>query len=549
MHTPDTAPRPSIVYDYQVFPFRRPPELDGARNERAIVVGAGPIGMLVALGLARFGVASIILEQDVQVTHGSRAAVLTRRSMEILRQNGLDGPFVAKGLPWRRGRSFFRGREVYQMEIPHDPDSRFMPLTNVPQQYIEEYLVRAIERNPLIDLRWGSKVVDLTQDATRARLTVDTPSGPYALEAPWVVAADGGRSGLRKALGLRMEGRSYAGNFVIADIKADLPLPTERLCYFDPDWNRNNNVLVHRLADGVWRVDYRLPDDEQPEQALAPDLLARRIDLTLAMVGHPVPWTLDWATVYSANTLTLPGYLHGRVAFAGDAAHLLPIFGVRGANTGFQDADNLAWKLAFVIKGWAGRALLDSYSSERVEAAWEICEEAGKSTRFMTPPSRGFRLMRDAALSFSLSEDFTKDLMHWRTSRPHVYATSPLNGGWESALPDASGPARGEPAPDVKLADDDHLLDHVGPGFTLLHFSSGDGPDIAVGALPMAPADLPLRLLTVRARQALTKYGAVDGTTYLVRPDGHLAARWRRLEGRQIEATLGRMLTVSEAAS
>jgi 3-(3-hydroxy-phenyl)propionate hydroxylase len=155
-----------------------------------------------------------------------------------------------------------------------------------------------------------------------------------------------------------------------------------------PIGNPGNNVLVHRQPDDIWRLDFRLPDDETAEHALDKDCLSERIDLILRMIGRPVPWRLGWATVYSASTLTLPDYVNGRVAFVGDAAHLLPIFGVRGVNTGFQDADNLAWKLAFVIKGLAPSRLLDSYSQERVAAALEICEEAGKSTRFMTPRAR-----------------------------------------------------------------------------------------------------------------------------------------------------------------
>ena len=395
MHQPNATPHASIWYNYQVFPFRRPAELDGVRGTHpVVVVGAGPIGLVTALNLARFGVACVVLEAEQQVCHGSRAIVLTRRSMEILQQAGVAAPFIVKGLPWSDGRSFFRGQEVYRMVLPHDDDDRFLPGLNLQQQYIEEFLLDAAQRNPLIELRWASKLLALEQQADHATLRVDTPAGEYDLRAAWVVAADGGRSTLRRLLGLRMEGRAYAGNFVIADIKADLGLPTQRLCYFDPQWNPGNNVLVHRQPDNIWRLDFRLPENETAEQALAPALLAERVEKILAMVGSPVPWALDWATVYSASTLTLDEFVHNRVCLVGDAAHLLPIFGVRGANTGLQDAENLAWKLAFVLRGLAPERLLASYSAERVAAAREICAEAGKSTRFMTPPSAGFRLLR-----------------------------------------------------------------------------------------------------------------------------------------------------------
>jgi 3-(3-hydroxy-phenyl)propionate hydroxylase len=256
-----------------------------------------------------------------------------------------------------------------------------------------------------------------------------------------VVACDGARSALRQLQGLALEGDSYHGRFVIADIRVDLPLPTERLAFFDPPWNPGNTVLMHREPLGIWRIDYQLPAGETPEQALDPASLKARIDAQLASVGFAgAPWEMDWCSVYSARALTLPDYVNGPVVYCGDAAHLLPIFGVRGANTGFQDAQNLAWKLAAVVQGRAPMALLHSYSTERVSAAREIVAEAGKSTRFMAPPTRGFRLLRDATLSLALTQDFVRPLMHWRTSRPHEYLRSPLNSPEDDTR--CSAPAR-----------------------------------------------------------------------------------------------------------
>jgi len=420
MHIPSSERRPSVFYDYKIHAYRRPEEMQGMQPANPVViVGAGPIGLATAIDLARFGVPSVILEEDLQVSEGSRAIVLTRRSVEILQQLGVETPFLEKGLPWSQGRSFFRGREVYTMLMPHDADDRYLPGLNIQQQYIEEYLIAHCDPPSLIDIRWGQRVVGISQNDTGATLTVDTPEGEYTLTSDWVVAADGGRSAVRRLMQLRMEGRSYAGQFVIADIKADINLPTERLCFFDPAWNPGNNVLVHRQPDGIWRIDFRLPDGESNERALEPELLHRRIDAVLSMIGHPVAWQLDWATVYSANTLTLDNYCHGRILLTGDAAHLLPIFGVRGVNTGLQDCNNMAWKLAFVVNGWANPVILDSYSQERVQAAREICEEGGKSTRFMTPPTNGSRLMRagQAASSPSRSE-----------TRPCPSARNPTRG-------------------------------------------------------------------------------------------------------------------------
>jgi 3-(3-hydroxy-phenyl)propionate hydroxylase len=550
MHSPSSEPRASVFYNYKIHPYRHSPDRDSGRaGAPVVIVGAGPIGLATAIDLARFGVASIVLDEDLQVSHGSRAIVLTRRSMEILQQLGVAAPFREKGLPWAFGRSFYRGKEVYRMVMPHDEDDRFLPGLNIQQQYIEEYLIDFCAKSPLIDVRWGQKLVGIAQTADAATLRIDTPEGEYDMSADWVIAADGGRSTIRKLMGLRMEGRSYPGNFVIADIKAKVDLPTERLCYFDPAWNPGNNVLVHRQPDDLWRIDFRLPDDETPEQALEPATLSRRIDAVLGMIRRKVPWQLDWATVYTANTLTLPQFVHGRVIFTGDAAHLLPIFGVRGCNTGLQDCNDLAWKLAFVVKGWSRPALLDSYSSERVQAAREICEEGGKSTRFMTPPTAGARLMRDAVLSFCLSEEFPKDLLHWRTSRPHDYRLSPLNSFAEADAAFAGGIAIGQPVRNVKLGDDDYFLDRIdaGAGFHLIAFTDDGAPGGELDRILTEAAHQRFPVIRVlvgrrvdpscasRAERVIAdpqgriaaKYAARSGTVYLLRPDLHVCARWR----------------------
>jgi len=561
MHQPEAQPRASLYFDYRVHPAWLPSAHEVEEEVQVAIVGGGPIGLALALDLARHGVRCVLLEAERQVSEGSRAIVFTRRSMEILHQLGVAGRVAAKGLPWRYGNSYYRGRRVFRMAAQHDADQRFLPMTNLQQPYLERYLAEALGQSPHAELRWGNRVSAIAQDEDGVRLTVETPAGDYALRAQWVVAADGARSTLRQLLGLKMEGTAYEGRFVIADIRVELDLPTERLAFFDPPWNPGNTVLMHREPDGIWRVDYQLPPGETAEEALAPAALRSRIDAALALVGAAgQQWELDWCSVYSARAMTLPDYLHGRVAFVGDAAHLLPIFGVRGANTGFQDAHDLAWKLALELRGCAGPGLLPSYSQERVAAAREIIDEAGKSTRFMTPPSPGYRLLRDAVLSLALSEEFVRPLLHWRTSRAHDYAASALNCvGDDDALFEA-GPGHGAPCTDLRLGGDAFLLDHLGPAFQLLYFGAGPTPEVLACMASFRQRGVPLRLLlversgvngAVEADQILPDsegrlrqhFGVtVDGAAYLLRPDQHVCARWLTLSADRLEAALNAAL-------
>jgi 3-(3-hydroxy-phenyl)propionate hydroxylase len=555
MHQPTTEKRPSIYYNYEVFKPWLPSQHPTQTHQKVVIVGSGPSGMVAALELARHGVSSVVLSAELQFSQGSRAIVFTRRSMEILQQVGVADRMSAEGLPWRFGNSFYRNQLCFRMEAPHEADDRFGPLLNVQQQYMEEYLHAACQAHPLIDFRWGNKVTQVEQKDGFASVSIDTPEGRYTLDSDWVIDASGGRSQIREALKLKMEGASYEGFFVIADIKIDLPLPTERLAYFDPDWNPGNTILMHREPHSIWRVDYQLPEGESPEEALRPESLKRRINAQLDMIGFGgTPWEMDWSSVYSARALTLPDYVHGSILFTGDAAHLLPIFGVRGANTGFQDSQSLAWHLAYVIKGLAGKRLLTNFSRERVGAAREIIDEAGKSTRFMTPPSPGFRLLRDAVLSLSLTQAFVRPLYHWRTSRPHEYTHSQLNSRGDDNSLFSAGPAHGAPPQNVRLGSNDFLLDHLGGGFDLIYFTdhSAIPPALLDVVATVRARGVTVRVTAVGASQPVAgadqtfadadghfrqRYGVpASGAAYLLRPDQHVCARWLTLDAVRLQA-------------
>src|SRR5262245_33992762 len=267
--------------------------------------------------------------------------------------------------------------------------------------------------------------------------------------------------------------------------------------------------------------------------------LRARVGAILADVGHSGPWELEWWSVYSANTLCLDDYRHGRVFFIGDAAHIVPIFGVRGLNNGLADSDNIAWKLARVLQGEADECLLDSYSPERRGATLDVFANATKSTRFMTPPTRGWRLAREAALSLSLKHEFPRGLANPRQMQPYTYSQSPLTPFAARDAEFASGPTCGSFAPNAKLADGRFLLDRAGYGLTALLFAEGS-PDATQAALldQLGRLDKRFVALTIGCGgtagtvqdangEIARLYGAAPDTLYLLRPDLHIAGRWK----------------------
>lgn len=531
-----------------------PPLQDGVelRRHPVVVVGGGPVGYSTALGLANHGVPVVLIEADDSVCSGSRAICISRRSLEIVERLGAVDGFLKVGLPWTGGRSYYRDTEVLHFTMPQDENQKLPPMVNLAQFLIEQFLLDAALAKPdLIDIRWQTKVTAIDAREDGARLTLSTPQGDYALDADWVVAADGGRSFLRESLGLPLKGTSYEGRYVIVDILLDSSRPTERLAYFDPPCNPGSTVLVHKQPDNVWRIDYQLQEGEDPDEAIKPENVLPRVRSLLEMMGETGAWNPIWMGIYKANALTLESYRHGRVLFAGDAAHLVPIFGVRGANSGIDDADNLAWKLAFVVKELASDKLLDSYSIERVAATHENLSYGTKSTEFMAPPSFAFDLMRMAVLSLAVKHAGVRSLINPRQSSAITYNASPLNAAPERSRAFAVGPVPGAVLPEcpVTLAGGDephegHLTDLVQPCFTAFYFTEEPTlpADLRGLAATLAQREIPFKLVPVTRHlggagsvphgwdhtgRLFTMYGAQPGTLYLVRPDGHVLARWR----------------------
>lgn len=515
-----------------------------------LIAGGGPVGLTLAALLAEYGIATLTVEADEGYCSGSRAICMSRRSQEILGWMGADRPLIDTGLAWTGGRSYFRDREVLHFQMPHDPLQRYAPMVNIQQYHVEAFAHQAMQRHPdLATVAWSARVTGVQPGPDGVLAEVESGGTRHTVRADWLVACDGGRSTVREAMGLKLEGMQYEGRYVIVDIEQESQRPVERLAWFDPPSNPGSTLLMHRQPGNVWRVDYQIRDDEDPDEAVKPENVLPRVQSHLDMIGETAPWKPLWISIYNAKCLTLDRYRHGRVLFAGDAGHLVPIFGVRGLNSGLDDAGNLAWKLAWVLKGQSADSLLDSYSVERVHATRQNLAYGAKSTEFMAPPDFGFRLMREAALRLALVDDSVRSLINPRQSAPISYDTSPLNH--EDGAPQA-GPAAapGQPAPDLLLQDGEaakYLTASFGAGFVALAVAPDAALSAALDALASATRDAPHPLRVLRVGdgglidphgQLGPRYGNEAGTLYLLRPDGYVLGRWTAPETGELHAAL-----------
>jgi 3-(3-hydroxy-phenyl)propionate hydroxylase len=526
-------------FTYERFAPRLPSEKHS--QHPVAIAGGGPVGLATALGLAKQGVPSIVIEADNSVCEGSRAICVSRRSLQILQRLGVLDAFMAKGLPWTSGRSYYKDQEVPRFSMPHAASDKLPPMINIAQYHIEQFLLDEARKFPdLIDIRWASRVTHLQSRADGVTLTVSNDLGDYQVSADWLVAADGGQSFIRKSLDLKLEGQAFTGKFVIVDIELDSRFPTERRAWFDCACNPGSTMLMHKQPDNIWRIDYQIPDDADLDAAIQEANVHPVVERHLASIGEGhLPWRYLWSSAYRAGTMTLDSYVHGRVIFAGNAAHAMPIFGVRGLNSGFDDADNLIWKLARVVKGQAAAQLLETYSTERIAAYHVNAYNAGKSTEFMAPGSRGFALMREAALSLSLAHPRVASLLNPRQTSAVAYAVAQQLGD-----DFADGVQRGQAPVDVPVTWPDgtagHLMDRVHSRFTLLVLGDGVWTSDDVAQDPDHAADSIDVLQFAGEASAQLALASAWGwhRAYLLRPDGHIAAIYRVAQSNMARAAI-----------
>jgi 2-polyprenyl-6-methoxyphenol hydroxylase-like FAD-dependent oxidoreductase len=507
-------------------------------GDPVVVVGNGPVGQTAALLLAHWGVPVLLLDaRPRREAAGSRAVCQQRDVLDVWSALGA-GSIAADGLTWTTARTFYREHELSAWSFADRGRSPLPPFVNISQAHTERVLDTCIAEHPLIEPRWNHEVLGLEQDPAGVAVRCVSPSGnELTMRASYVVLCAGSRAdALRAGLGLSFDGRTFDDLFLICDIRARLPeLNGERRFFFDPPWNPDRQVLIHPCPDSVFRIDWQVPPDfdlDAEERSGALEERIRRI------VGEQ-DYELVWRSVYRFSSRCVDRMRVGRVLLAGDCAHVLAPFGARGLNSGVPDAENAAWKVAFVLHGWAPEALLDSYHGERHAAAAENLAVTAATMQFLVPSDAAQWQARRELLAAAVTDPAARERIDsGRFAEPFWYTDSPLT------TPDPTRPFPGRPAkgemppvvPGVLLPDAPvrvtgrpeikRVRELLRDGLTVLTTSGVDR--IAVATAVARATAAPVQLFGVERIDADGALAAAMDTrpdeAWLIRPDGHVAA-------------------------
>lgn len=549
--------------DYQQLEFAyRPHDANDTRHRPLVVVGAGPVGLTMALDQAQRGHQVVILDDSNRLSVGSRAICFSKRALDIWDRLGVAERMTRKGVSWNVGKVFFRDQEVWRFDLLPESGHRRPAFINLQQYYCEGYLYDAVAQHPNVELRWKHKVVGVSQSDDGVAVTVSTPDGEYTTMCDWLIACDGARSSVRTMIGEESHGRTFHDRFLIADVKMEVSYPPERWFWFDPPFHPNQSALLHRQPDNVWRIDFQLGWDADPVKEARPENVIPRIR---ALLGNDTEFSLEWVSVYTFSCERMTRFRHGHVIFAGDSAHRVSPFGARGANSGVEDSDNLGWKLDLVMRGLAPDALIDTYCDERGVAADENLLNSSRSTDFITPKSEISLLFRNMTLALAKQHDFARSLVNsGRLSKPVSYPQSRLSTPDEDEFqtpfsvgaPVPDGPVTAGQAP----LHTDWWLTQLKGKFVIALFCDQKLPsaderaalrrlqeeplsaDVLLVISPSLVQDIPddLRTFIDHDGHLMQRYDVRTGACYLIRPDQHVAARWRRIDEGAIRKALKR---------
>ncbi len=523
-------------YNYKEFPFKIPPEISGGNQEiyPVVIVGAGPIGLSLAIDLAQRGVKSVLLDDNNIVSTGSRAICWAKRTLEIFDRLGVASKMMSKGITWETGRLFNGDEEVFSFNLLPDKGQKFPAFINLQQYYVEEYLIeRCFELKDYIDLRFSSEVIDHDQNKETVNITVRCPEGDYGLKSLYMVACDGAESPTRKRMNLSFDGKVFDEHFLIVDIfmktqpfESDRP---ERWFWFAPTFHEGQSALLHKQAEDIYRIDLQLEENIDKKKELDPERVRKRIK----KVVKSDKFEIDWMSIYKFRCASLDKMVFDRIIFVGDSAHVVSPFGARGGNGGMHDVDNLGWKLASILKHNTSENILNTYNEERIEAAKENIANSSRATNFMTPKNKMAKVFRDQVLKLATSNQFSRNLINsGRLSVPFKINSFKLDNEYKD------DPLLGTIYIDFPILDRKgnrlFLTDLIANSYNLLSFSKIklEFPNylniISVGEKTNQDADF----LDFEGK-GLERY--LSDLNYLIRPDGYIVGIFKELNIKTLE--------------
>jgi 3-(3-hydroxy-phenyl)propionate hydroxylase len=516
------------MFNYKTYPFKKPPELNGVieKTYDVTIVGGGPVGLTLALSLAKQGIEVVLLDDSNQVSEGSRAICFAKKTLEIFDKLGVAKPMIEKGVQWNVGRIFYKEKEIDRFDLSPEKLSKYPAFINLQQYYVEHFLIEAVLKEPKIDVRWLNKVKSIeniennsTPNPQSTILKIETPEGNYLIQTKYLVACDGSRSTIRNLMNLEMQGERFEERFLIADFKMEADFPSERWFWFDPPFAPGQSILLHKQPDNLWRLDFKLGKNADSSIAQDKAFICEKIKSVI----KDRPFELDWTSIYSFSSKKLERFVHENVIFIGDAAHVVSPFGARGANSGIQDADNLGWKLAKVLKG-ADARLLETFNIERTDAAAQNIACTGETNTFIAPQGEAATAYRNEILEKVLIDKSYKNHINCgRLSVPNVYGKYPASeeGNWNTEDLEA-----GRAVKDCFLDDGNtFLIDKLSYYFSVLCL---EGCLSIADKNKLEPENIQiLEIKNKNNKTIIDLYDLEIGSVYLITPDQYVLGRWK----------------------
>ncbi len=553
--------------------IRREPNAWQNRHFPVVICGAGPIGLALAVDLAQRGIQTLLVDKKTAVGKGSRAVTFARRSLEIFDKLGIGHQVVEHGIQWSKNRTWFGDEQVDIRQLQPEDGINRPAYVNIQQYHVEDYLLSRANEFDNLTQRWGTRYLHHEQQGTQTTITFDDEDGEFQVHCDYLVAADGVHSPIRRGMNLSYDGRQFNDRFLIADVEMQADRPPERCFWFSPEFHEGYSVLLHQQPDNIWRIDFQLGWDSDPDEEVKPENITPRLK---NMLGD-TPFSLKWASVYTFECRQMTKFVHDNVIFVGDAAHRVSPFGARGANSGFQDVENLAWKLEKIIKGRASDNLLQTYSTERVEAARQNLERSSRSTDFITPKSNQSLMFRDAVLTLAKRHQFARLLIN--SGRLYTPDTQPAVDTDVAAEPITTfNQVRpGEVCIDAPILHHDkpnwllnilgnqttlmtalpvidthqtlqdtlsglkhlisrfHLIKEIDPDAQLVLI--GENYQTAMNKLS-TEEQADVHLITDNLNYIADRYVTTPGATWLIRPDNYVISAWQHWHTQHIKRTL-----------